>query len=158
MSFRKSLCLSVIVVVACAGATSCWKHTYTVGVGAPEGQQVYKKWHSHFLFGLIGDKNVDVTALCPSGNATVKDQHSFVNQIIQALTIGIYGPTTVRVYCDDGKQAKLELNGEQVSEIVNDPRFLWVVNDYAPERLFEVRTALRSVKESPRAARTAPVR
>ena len=153
MSVRKSLCLIVIVAVACIGATSCWKHTYTVGAGAPEGQQIYKKWHSHYLFGLIGDKNVDVTTLCPSGNATVKDQHSFVNQIIQFLTIGIYGPTTVTVLCDDGKQTKLELSGEQISEIANDPRFLWVVNDYAPERLTEVQTALRDVEVSPRAAR-----
>jgi hypothetical protein len=156
MSVRKSLCLIVIVVVACVCATSCWKHTYTVGAGAPESQQVYKKWHSHFLFGLIGDKNVDIKDLCPSGNATIKDQHSFVNQIVQALTFGIYGPTTVKVYCADGKQTKLELSGEQISEIVRDPRFLWVVNDYAPERLGDVQTALRNVEGSPLAARTAP--
>jgi hypothetical protein len=156
MSARKSLGLIVIVAVACVCATSCWKHTYTVGAGAPEGQQVYKKWHHHFIFGLIGDKTVDVTTLCASGNATVKDQHSFVNQIIQALTLGIYGPTTVRVLCDDGKQTKLELTGEQVSEIVHDPRFLWVVNDYAPERLSDVQNALRNVEESPRVARIDP--
>lgn len=156
MSAKKTLFLIVIVAVACVCATSCWKHTFTVGAGAVDGQQVYKKWHHHFLFGLIGDTNVEVEKVCSSGNATIKDQHSFLNGLIQAVTFGIYGPTTVKVYCDDGKQANIELSGEQVSEIVNDPRFLWVVNDFVPERLAEVQTALRHAENSPRASRLAP--
>jgi len=51
------------------------------------------------------------------------------------------------------RSSTIELSGEQISEIANDPRFLWVVNDYAPERLTEVQTALRDVEVSPRAAR-----
>lgn len=156
MSVGKSVGLIVIISVACIFATSCWKHTFTVGAGAVDGQQVYKKWHHHFLFGLIGDTNVDVRKVCPSGNATIKDQHSFVNGLIQGLTLGIYGPTTAKVYCDDGKQAKIELSGEQVSEIVTDPRFLWIVNDYAPDRLSEVQASLRGLEDGPLAAAETP--
>jgi len=156
MSVRRSVFLIVIFSVACIFATSCWKHTFTVGAGGVDGQQVYKKWHHHFLFGLIGDTNVDVEKVCPSGNATIKDQHSFVNGLIQTLTFGIYGPTTAKVYCDDGKQAKIELSGEQVSEIVTDSRFLWIVNDYAPERLNEVQAALRGLEDGRLAAAEAP--
>jgi len=95
--FGLGLCLALL---ATAG---CMKHSYTVGSGAPPGSPpVYSRWHNHFIFGIIGEDNVDVTAVCPSGNATVKEGISFINGLIGLLIGIIYYPTTVVVYCAGG--------------------------------------------------------
>jgi hypothetical protein len=110
---------------------ACFHHSYTVGSGAPNGRIVYEKWHAHWLFAIIGEENVNVNAVCPSGNATVRNDVTFVNGLIGALIGWIYYPTTVVVYCADGPAAgapmSLQLTPEQSRKLVESPEFSrWV--------------------------------
>ena len=133
--------LSVVVMLPLAG---CFQHTFTVGAGAPDGELVYKAWHHHWLFGLIRpefQENVLVTKVCPSGNATIHKETTFLNGLVDLLIGFIYSPTTVTITCDDGSQSPIELSASEVSEIVNDPLFLEIVAEQAPERLAEVYAA-----------------
>lgn len=126
----------------------CFQHTYDIGTGAPDGPVVYKHWHHHWLFGLIRpqlQKTLDVDKLCPSGNATIHQETSFVNGLIDVLIGVIYSPTTVTITCEDGTQTEVELTEEEVAEIVSDPRFVAWVEEVAPERLAEVRLAAAAV-------------
>ena len=63
---------------------------------------MYSKWHSHWLFAIIGEDNVDVLKVCPSGNATVRNDVSFLNGLVGVIIGIIYYPTTVEVFCDGG--------------------------------------------------------
>ncbi|UCF68308.1 MAG: Bor family protein [Acidobacteriota bacterium] len=136
--------LVVVVGLACVVVMAgCMKHTYTVGAGAPAGEIVYEHWHHHWLFGLIGDENLDLKRICPSGNATIHEETSFLNGLVAALIGVIYSPTTVTIRCADGSTAELELDERQVSRIVTDPRFLEFVKWSAPEHLEAVKLALR---------------
>jgi len=120
----------------------CFRHTFVAGAGAPDGRLIYNHWHHHWIFGLIGEEPIQLAELCPSGNATIHEETSFLNGLIAALIGIIYSPTTVTVRCDDGRMSEIELDAEQVSRIVHDPGFLaWVERD-APWRLEEVRMAL----------------
>lgn len=83
-------------------STGCFHHSYTTGTGAPNGNIVYSEWHSHFLFAIIGDDTVDVKRLCPSGNATIRNDVTFLNGLIGVLIGIIYYPTTVEIRCDEG--------------------------------------------------------
>jgi hypothetical protein len=137
----------LLVAVLVAG---CMQHTFTVGTGAPDGRQVYKVWHHHWLFGLIRpehQKNVDVPELCPSGNATIYEKTSFLNGLIDVLVGIVYSPTTVTILCEDGTQAAVELSEEEVAEVVHDPLFLEVVAELAPDRIAEVQAARRFYAE-----------
>ncbi len=127
---------------------ACFQHTYTVGAGAPDGEIVYKNWHHHWLFGTIRpklQKELDVEKFCPSGNATIHEEVSFLNGLIDVLIGIIYSPTTVEIRCDNGERASLELSDDDVIAIVTDPLFLDVVTELAPERLEETRLALRAI-------------
>ncbi len=121
---------------------ACFTHLYTTDPAAADAEEVYKQRHNHFLFGLISkDEALDLTKLCPSGALQVEDKHTFVNQLLGGLTLGIWSPTTVTVRCVDGSAANVEL-GEEISRaIVNDRRFLELVADLYPERLAELRLA-----------------
>ena len=140
--------ISVLVTLVLASAlvlAGCFQHTYVVGKGAPEGEVVYKHWHHHWLFGTIRPKLQEellVSEYCASGNATIHQEMSFVNGLINVLIGIIYSPTTVTIQCDDGTTAEIELDAEDVARIVNDPTFLEVVAELVPERLEETRLAL----------------
>jgi Bor protein len=86
------------VALALLGA-GCFHHVYHVGTGAPAAPMVYNSWHNHFLFGIIGEDAVDVSRLCPSGNATIRNDITPINGVICVLIGVIYCPTTVEVHC-----------------------------------------------------------
>lgn len=137
---RTRLCVCLVVAAICQG---CMQHTYKIGTGAPEDAPVvYKHWQHHWLFGLIRpklQKELDVARVCPSGNATVHEEMSFVNGLVDILTTFIYAPTTVTITCDDGTSVEVELSEDDVARITTDPRFIQLVVDVAPERLADLR-------------------
>ena len=135
----------LLTMALALGLTACLQHTYDIGTGAPEAEVVYRHWHHHWLFGLIRpelQKELDLENFCPSGNATIHQERSFVNGLITILIGVVYSPTTVEIRCDSGETARVELSPEDVARIVTDPRFPDLVREVAPERLASTRTAL----------------
>ena len=124
------------VVVIAAG---CYEHTYYIGAGSPpEGAIVYDHWRHHWIGGLISpDHEMELAEVCPSGNATIKNEVTFLNGLVSALTTGIYSPTTVKVRCVTGRDADLGFDEGEVSEIVSDPAFLDWVEAVSPDLLEE---------------------
>ncbi|MCP4898031.1 MAG: hypothetical protein GY906_13750 [bacterium] len=137
---------TIVMLVAglCLLFTGCYKHTYTIGEGATTGSKVaYEHWHHHWIFGIIGDENVNISEICPSGNATIHEERSFLNGIVDVLIGFIYSPTTVTVICAEGGETEIELTSDKIAMIVADPRFLLAVEEYAPERLADATMALQ---------------
>jgi hypothetical protein len=65
--------------------------------------------------------------MCPSGNATIHEEVSFLNGLVGALTGEIYATTTVEVRCDT-RSADLDFSAADVERIVTSPGFFaWVV-------------------------------
>lgn len=138
----------VMLVVLALAAGGCFQHTFTLGEGAPDGALAYKAWHHHWLFGLIRpefQEETVVAKLCPSGNATIHEETSFLNGLIDVLIGIIYSPTTVTITCADGSQTEVALESEDISAIVTDPLFLEIVEEQAPERVAEVDAALAAI-------------
>ncbi len=147
--------LAILAAAALALAlTGCLQHTVSIGTGAPEGALVYKNWHHHWLFGLIRPEHqeeLDLAAVCPSGNATLHEETSFVNGLVDALTWFIYSPTTVTILCDDGTETEIALSAGDVSRVIHDPRFPELVAEVAPARLAEAQAALEDLRLAERA-------
>jgi hypothetical protein len=123
-------------------ASACFKHTYSIGAGGnTNNSPAYSSWHGHWIFGLFGDDTINIQSICPSGNATIKDEHSFVNLIIAALVGELYYPTTVEVYCD-GRTARLELSPEKLRELGRNPRLMAQVRDAEPALAHQLSAAL----------------
>lgn len=134
--FTGVLCLALI-------STGCFKHTYHVGLGAPDGEIVYNHWHHHWLFGLIGgeavDQVIDLDKLCPSGNATIHEEVTFLNGLVDVLIGIIYSPTTVTIRCDSSPEhVQIELSPQQLQQIVYSQAFRQRVELLLPSRLEDV--------------------
>ena len=143
---RKLVVVLMLVAFLSVTTVGCFKHTYTVGKGGDNGKDVYSEWHAHWLFGIIGDENVNLKKYCPSGNATIKEQITFVNGLIGALIGLIYYPTTVKIECKMGGRAAIELTPQQMAQIALDANFLDFVEDVNPALLPDARLAQQSAK------------
>ena len=74
--------------------TSCYTYTFSVGEGAQTGMEV-KKMNHYLIYGLapvnVSDPNV-LAGDAEDYNVTIT--HTFVDGLINAITLGIYSPTT----------------------------------------------------------------
>lgn len=77
--------------------TSCYSYTSVVGKGAQGTTQV-KKWNHYVIGGLVPVGVSDSKAMAGGAtDYTVTVDHSFVNGLLNAITFGIYTPTTTTV-------------------------------------------------------------
>jgi len=93
---KKIFNLTIALVVSFL-MTSCYTVKYSVGEGAKTGVEVTEK--NHFLiYGLAPIKTSDPTKMAGEvKDYNVKIQHSFIDGLINALTFGLYTPTTTKV-------------------------------------------------------------
>ena len=90
LSFAFAIVISLLM-------TSCYTMTYSVGGGAKTGIEVKEKNH-YLIYGLAPVKTSDPTKMANGAkDYTVTIQHSFVDGLLNALTGGIYTPTTTTV-------------------------------------------------------------
>ena len=94
----KSLIKNLCVIFAFSLLlSSCYTYTHIVGDGPQTGIEV--KAHNHyFIFGLAQGKQSDPKEMADGAeNYEVTIQHTFVDGLLNALTFGIYTPTTTIV-------------------------------------------------------------
>jgi hypothetical protein len=97
MSVRSGL--AAVVLVAALGTTGCFRHVYSYPA-APEPRASTWQWHHHLLWGLVNvAPSVHLERICPQGVAHIENWMGPGQAILSYLTLGIYTPTTVRVYC-----------------------------------------------------------
>ena len=94
---KKTLLSLAFVIAITFLMTSCYSLTYSVGEGAKTGVEVKEKNH-YLIYGLAPVKTSDTTKMANGEkDYTVTIQHSFVDGLLNALTGGIYTPTTTTV-------------------------------------------------------------
>ncbi len=77
--------------------TSCYTYTFNVGDGAQTGVTITEKNH-YVLNGLAALSISDPQQMAgDSQNYTVIIEHTFIDGLLNALTGGIYTPTTTTV-------------------------------------------------------------
>jgi hypothetical protein len=80
----------------------------TIETGLPAGSQVIEKtFASGWVYGLVPPSPVKAMAQCPNGVSKVETQLSFVNQLVNFLTLGIYTPMWIKVTCASGTRSAL---------------------------------------------------
>lgn len=93
--------LVTTLAVAALGSTGCMKNTYTTGQSYGGG--IYTQKASFFLWGLVGEKTVDLNQVCPSGAAWFQNRTSFGDSAVGCITCGLYQPVTLEVRCASGQ-------------------------------------------------------
>ena len=77
--------------------SACHSMRFEIAEG-PVGKEVYDR-KSYFLDGLILSQNVDVSRFCPNGAVAIAEETTFVDGLINFVTLGIYSPRSSTYYC-----------------------------------------------------------
>jgi hypothetical protein len=94
---KKVLFNSFLVVSLSLMLTSCYTYTYSVGNGAQTGVVVKEKNH-YLIYGLAPISTSSPTEMAGGAkDYDVKIEHTFVDGLLNAITFGIYNPTTTTV-------------------------------------------------------------
>ena len=89
---------TVTLFTALIVLSGCFHATIETGL-TPSTKVLEKKWASSWIYGLVPPKTVETASRCPDGVAKVETQRSFLNQVVEILTLGIYTPMDIRVTC-----------------------------------------------------------
>lgn len=93
-------------IAAVSLLTGCASHHAVVVTGIDPGpRRVEDKWADSYLDGAVAPDRVDAGAGCgESGVAIVETRVSFMNQLVTALTLGIYSPMEIIVTCGSAEE------------------------------------------------------
>jgi hypothetical protein len=86
------------LLAAAIALSGCYHATIETGL-TPSTQVLERSFASSWIYGLVPPKTVETASRCPDGVARVETQHTFVNQLVGFLTLGIYTPMYIRVTC-----------------------------------------------------------
>lgn len=95
-----SLCVTFLL-------TSCYTTTVSVGDLGPKDPVVeaHRKRNPHFIAGLVGSPKLeDQDFVGEHKDYRIKNQQTFVDGLLTAITVGIYSPTTTRFYLPYGTE------------------------------------------------------
>lgn len=103
----------VALVVAMSG---CYHARITTGL-TPSTTVIDKPFASGWIYGLVPPSPVNAAQECPNGVAIVETELSFVNQLVSAITFGIYAPMHIKVTCASSSRASLDTQDVQTVNI-----------------------------------------
>lgn len=108
----------VFVLALLATVTGCYAARIETGL-PPSATQIKKSFASSWIYGLVPPSTVKAAAECPNGVAIVQTSLSFVNQLVGALTLGIYTPMNIVVTCAEKSSASLFRPGTEMTVSMN---------------------------------------
>lgn len=92
--------LLIVGMISLLGGCS----TVTINTQAPvklATAPTYQETRPFFLWGIVGEQHVDVKSICKEKSVKqMQSQQTFVNGLLGAVTLGIYAPHSVKVWCE----------------------------------------------------------
>jgi len=101
---------AVGIVLALA---ACYHATVETGL-PPSPQVIDKPWASGWIYGLVPPKTIEARAQCPNGVSKVETQLSFLNQLVNFITFGIYTPMSIKVTCAASGRASIPAGAAEI--------------------------------------------
>lgn len=97
--------MRMVTLVLCATVALAGCSTVTINqqrTVAVRDEPSYEQTRDFFLWGLVGEERVNVGEVCDGNSvAQMQSQATFVNGFLTIITLGIYAPHTVKVWCED---------------------------------------------------------
>ncbi len=133
----RRIVISAALLCAVLSGTSCYRYAVKVGQGGDiKGEPARSEWAHHFIAGAVGDETIDVSDVCPSGNATVKIERNVIDAVLGNIVGNVlWQPSTVEVYCGDGRTAALVLDEQSGPRFARSDAFADAVAELAPDEL-----------------------
>lgn len=89
-------CLGAVILIAsgCYSVTARPDGGFKVAT-APN----FQERQDFYLWGLVGESHINTQKVCPNGTSQIQSQLTFVDGLLNVITLGIYSPQSARVWC-----------------------------------------------------------
>ena len=94
MTVKTVLIAFALVLSACSTVT-----VVPGGKAKVSTAPTFEESRPFYLAGLIGEQSIDVAKICPNGVSQVQTQSTFLDSLLGGITLTIYAPRTVKVWC-----------------------------------------------------------
>ena len=101
--------LALLIVSGCYRAT--------IDTGLASSHRSEKIWAHSWVYGLVPPAVVSAVNECDHGVARVETVHTFVNQLIAAVTFGVYTPMTITITCAAASSAQQARDSSDVLSV-----------------------------------------
>lgn len=91
-----------LLFLTCLAALNGCGYSYHFKDASVLRGEEHSEWASYFIFGVVGDYELNTKEFCPNGVAAIATGNNFATWLLRAITIGIYSPRTVQVWCSAG--------------------------------------------------------
>jgi hypothetical protein len=85
-------------------SAGCFHASIETGM-KPGNEKIEKDWASGWAWGIVGPDPIEAQSKCTGGVSKTETEHSFLNGLVQFVTIGIYTPMHLTVTCAAGPNA-----------------------------------------------------
>lgn len=89
---------AVLAMATLTAFAGCYNVTYVAKTRTPAAA-MYEEDMKFFLFGVVGEHDIQTAQRCPSGLAKVHTKQTAVDVLLSIVTIGIYTPRTAQITC-----------------------------------------------------------
>lgn len=94
-----------VLLFGCLAALNGCGYTYHFRDTTALRGEEHNEWASYFIFGIVGDYEVDVRDFCPNGVYEIATGNNFLTWFLRVATIGIYSPRKVNIWCSAGPRS-----------------------------------------------------
>jgi Bor protein len=103
---------AVALALGLAALPACYTVRHHRSAVVPEPAPALETWRHAFLFGLVDASGpVRLEEACPQGVARVESRVGLPQALAQALTVALWTPSSVKVWC--ASTGRLRIPGEQ---------------------------------------------
>lgn len=85
----------LILILGCS-LTGCYAVRYQTRL--PAGGPTHQQWLHYGVFGLVGQHDIDLDAICPQGVHAWRTDAALFG-LLDLVTIGLYSPRNLTVEC-----------------------------------------------------------
>lgn len=91
------LSLVVLLMSSCSTVTISNRENYKTST-----EPNFERSYPFFMWGLAGEKEVNVADICQGKSPKqMQTQMTFIDGLLTGITLGIYAPRTVKVWCEN---------------------------------------------------------
>ena len=109
----------IAVLAALVVMSGCYHARVNTGL-TPSATVIEKPFAAGWLYGLIPPSPINAAEECPNGVAIVETELSLVNQVVSAITFGIFAPMHIKVTCATGSGASIDAEGARSLTVGSD--------------------------------------
>lgn len=99
-SYPRILGISALLILSACSTVTIRNR----GVTKLASEPTYESSEPFFLWGLVGEKHIDINQICEKTPVRqIQAQYTVLDSVLGVITLGIYMPRTVKIWCEKGE-------------------------------------------------------